>query len=108
MKETRLALEDELDTKIAKAIEDAGGSGWTIYQFHKMYITLCTEKTSRTGSYIKTPETYNYPKCGLINIKNEDDECFKHCTTYHQIIYKQYDQNSTTRIIVIMYHIRQV
>ena len=36
------------------------------------------------GSYIKTPETYTDPKCGLINIKNEDDDCFKHCTSYHQ------------------------
>ena len=49
-----------------------------------MFIKFYNNKTARGGSYIKTPEKYNNPKCGLINIKNEDDECFKHCLTYHQ------------------------
>jgi hypothetical protein len=49
-----------------------------------MYSVLHTITTARSGSYIETPETYNYPKCGLINIRNADNECFKHCTTYHQ------------------------
>ena len=55
-----------------------------------MYISLKTTTTARTGSYIKTPET-NYPKCGLINIENEDGECFKHCTTYHQTKQEHHD-----------------
>ena len=57
LKETILSSEDELDKKITKAIEDAGGSGWTIYQFNKLYIVLCTSQTPRAGSYIKTTET---------------------------------------------------
>ena len=56
MKETILSLEDELDMENAKAIKEAGGSGWAIYKFNKMYIVLRTNKTSRAGSYIKTPE----------------------------------------------------
>ena len=57
MKETILRLEDELDKNITQAIEDAAGSGWGLYQFNKMYILFYTDRTSRAGSYIKTPET---------------------------------------------------
>ena len=49
-----------------------------------MYSVLQINKTSRAGSYIKTTQTYTYPNYGLINRKHEDDECVKHCTTYHQ------------------------
>ena len=56
MKETILSLKSELVVKIEKAIEEAGGSGWTVNQFNKMYITSYTDKPARAGSYIKTPE----------------------------------------------------
>ena len=56
MKETILSLEDELHSKIIDAIDKAQGSGWSIYQFNKMYIVLRTSETARAGLYIKTPE----------------------------------------------------
>ena len=31
----------------------------------------------RGSSYIPTHEKYSNPKCGLINIRNEDQECFE-------------------------------
>jgi len=37
----------------------------------------------RGASYIPTPEPYTNPKCGLINIQNDDDKCFYWCTKYH-------------------------
>ena len=50
----------------------------------KIIITVYSTRRARGSSYIKTPEPYNNAKCGLINIKNEDDECFKWCMKYHQ------------------------
>jgi hypothetical protein len=73
MKESVLSLEDELIIKLRKTFNTITGSGWSIYRFDKMYSVLHTLNTSRSGSYIKTPEKYDYPKCGLINIRNEDN-----------------------------------
>ena len=33
---------------------------------------------------IPTPEKFANSKRGLVNIKNEDNECFKWCVKYHQ------------------------
>ena len=41
-------------------------------------------KAARGSSWIPTPERYSNAKCGLINIKNEDQECFRWCMKYHQ------------------------
>ena len=41
-------------------------------------------KPVRGSSYIPTPEKYSNPKCGLVNIQNDDVECFKWCMRYHQ------------------------
>ena len=41
-------------------------------------------KPVRGSSYIPTPVKFSNPKCGLINIKNDDVECFKWCMKYHQ------------------------
>ena len=41
-------------------------------------------KPARGSSYIPTPTRYSNAKCGLINIKNTDDECFRWCMLYHQ------------------------
>ena len=44
-----------------------------------------TNKPQRGSSWIPTPDRYNNARCGLINIRNEDDvECFKWCVKYHQ------------------------
>ena len=84
MNEATWSLETELHNTIESAVNSIEGSGWAIYNYNKLYVILHTTKTAMAGSYIKTPETYTDPKCGLINIKNEDDDCFKHCTSYRQ------------------------
>ena len=38
----------------------------------------------RASSYIQTPPKFSNAKSGLINIRNEDNECFKWCMLYHQ------------------------
>lgn len=49
-----------------------------------MFIQSFTAKLARGSSYIPTSEPYNYANCGLINIKHDDQECFKRCLRYHQ------------------------
>ena len=66
------------------------GSGWSTYRFNNIYIyihiyiVVPTNKTPMAGSFIKTPDTYKYPTCGVINTKNENNECVHHFTTDHQ------------------------
>jgi hypothetical protein len=95
MKEIILSLEKELIRKLDAAIEASTGSGWSVFRYNKMYSILHTINTPRAGSYIKTPEKYDFPKCGLINIRNEDNECFKHCTAYHQTKQENHDNRLT-------------
>ena len=46
----------------------------------------------RGSSYIPTPARYSNSKCGLINIQNDDQECFRWCMRYHQSEKKQNDK----------------
>ena len=80
---------------MSKAITKVEGSGWASYRYDKPYSILHTLKVQRVGSYIKTSEQYNYPKQGLIPIRNEDHDCFKHCTTYHQTKHDNHDDRLT-------------
>ena len=53
-------------------------------KIHYAFIETYKKKPVRGSSYIPTPEKYINPKCGLINIQNEDQECFRWCMKYHQ------------------------
>ena len=63
---------------------EINGSGWAIKQFLSFELISYETKPARASSYIPTPAPFNNPKCGLINIKNSDNECFKWCMKYHQ------------------------
>ena len=54
-----------------------------ISRIEKIIIVVYQTKKSRGSSYIPTPPPYNNSRCGLINIKNEDDKCFYWCMKYH-------------------------
>ena len=58
------------------------GSGWVIDRIDSHYINVTTYKPLN-GSYIELPMELRNPKKGLINIKNEDDECFRCCHIRH-------------------------
>ena len=60
------------------------GSEWRIDRFTRFIVTCYTVKPLRASSYIPTPAPYNNPKCGLINIQNNDNKCFQWCLKYHQ------------------------
>ena len=49
----------------------------------------------RAGSYIPTPERYSNSRCGLINVKNNDQECFRWCMRYHQSPQGKHDDRTT-------------
>ena len=59
-------------------------SGWVLRKIHYLFIESFSIKPIRGSSYIPTPEKFSNSFCGLINIKNEDNECFRWCMKYHQ------------------------
>ena len=60
------------------------GSGYTVKKINHVFLKSFKVKPLRGSSYIPTPEKFTNPKSGLVNIKNEDNECFKWCMKYHQ------------------------
>jgi hypothetical protein len=59
-------------------------TGWKVVSINNLNMDTFKIKAARGSSWIPTPERYSNAKCGLINIKNEDQECFKWCMKYHQ------------------------
>ena len=59
------------------------GSGWVIDRIDNRYINVTTYKPLNGSSYIELPMELRNPKKGLINIKNEDNECFRWCHIRH-------------------------
>ena len=55
------------------------GSGWTIKSVDGYYINLTKYKPLKGSSYIELPTELRNPAKGLINLKNEDNECFRWC-----------------------------
>ena len=68
---------DEIETSIQKA-ENAEGSGWVLERI--INITLHTAKWDplNAGSYMELPTNLKNKKA-IINMKNQDNECFKWC-----------------------------
>ena len=60
------------------------GSNWIIYRWNFLFYNCLTIKPKRGSSYIPTPLKYANPNCGLINIQNKDQQCFRWCMKYHQ------------------------
>ena len=83
-------VDDQLNEMMAKVenFETADGasfdSAWRIKSYDNLYINIYNIRKIRGASYIPTPEKYSNPKCGLINIQNDDQECFRWCMLYHQ------------------------
>ena len=83
IKETVMSKGDDIEYKTV-SISSREGPYWFRFKYLKLVIHGLTIKPERGGSYIPTPEKYSNPKCGLINIQNDDNECFKWCMKYHQ------------------------
>ena len=59
------------------------GSGWTIQSVDSHYLNIVKYKPMKGSSYIQLPSELRNSKKGLINMKNEDNECFRWCHIRH-------------------------
>ena len=67
--------------KIAVWISE--GSGWTLQSINNHYINVVKYEPIKGSSYIKLPTELRNSAKGLINMKNEDNECFRWCHIRH-------------------------
>jgi hypothetical protein len=93
LQQVLLELANDIN-KLFEAMRHAG-SGFALTKIHYIFLESYDIKPVRGSSYIPTPEKYSNPKCGLINIKNEDQECFKWCMRYHQSKKAKNDDRTT-------------
>ena len=58
------------------------GSGWTVESIESHHLNIANYSPLKGSSYIELPPEIKKSK-GLINIKNEDNECFRWCHVRH-------------------------
>ena len=68
---------DQILNIIAKWISE--GSGWTIESVDNHFLNIVEYTPLKGSSYIELPYELRNSKKGLINIKNNDNECFRWC-----------------------------
>ena len=68
------------------------GSGWTIQSVDSHYLNIVKYEPMKGSSYIKLPNELRNSKKGLINMKNEDNECFRWCHIRHINPQEKYPQ----------------
>ena len=59
------------------------GSGWTIESIGNHYLSVVKYQPLRDSSYINLPPELRKSAKGLINLKNNDNECFRWCHIRH-------------------------
>ena len=59
------------------------GSGWTIQSVDNHHLNIVQYQPMKGSSYIELPQELRNSKKGLINMKNEDNECFRWCHIRH-------------------------
>ena len=59
------------------------GLGWVINRMDSHYLNVTLYKPLNGSSYIKLPAKLGNSRKGLINLKNEDNECFRWCHIRH-------------------------
>ena len=67
---------DQIMNKIGNWMSE--GSGWTIKEVMNHYVNIYKYKPLRSSSYTQLPEGLKNKK-GLVNIKNDDNQCFRWC-----------------------------
>ena len=67
--------------KIAVWISE--GSGWTVESVENHYLNVVKYEPMKGSSYIRLPTELRNSAKGLINMKNEDNECFRWCHIRH-------------------------
>ena len=72
---------DHILNMIAQWISE--GSGWTFESVDNHYLNIVQYQPMKASSYIKLPQELRHHRKGLINMKNEDNECFRWCHIRH-------------------------
>jgi hypothetical protein len=75
------SVEKSADINLEIGMQKLAGSGHVFGGITKFILSIFNVKSLRVGSWIKSPD---YLGRGVVNIVNEDDECFKWCLKYHQ------------------------
>ena len=70
-------MANEIEKEIQK-VQDAEGSGWIFVEVENLTLHVSKWDPVNAGSYIDLPP-YLKNKKAIINMKNEDNECFKWC-----------------------------
>ena len=68
------------------------GSGWIIQSVDSHYLNIVKYKPMKGSSYIQLPYELRNSAKGLINMKNEDNECFRWCHIRHLNQQEKYPQ----------------
>ena len=68
---------DEIEQSIQR-VENAQGSGWVFLKIKNLTLHTAKWDPLNAGSYIDLPENLKNKKA-IINMKNQDNECFKWC-----------------------------
>ena len=80
--------EDEINGSIQTSNEEilnrisvwlSEGSRWTVESVDEQYLNIVRYNTLNGSSYIELPPELRNPTKGLINPRNEDNECFRWC-----------------------------
>ena len=73
--------QEQIVNKIQQWISE--GSGWTIQSVDSHFINVVQYRPLKGSSYIPLPKKLQNSAKGLINLKNEDNECFRWCHIRH-------------------------
>ena len=66
------------------------GSGWTVESIDDQHINIVKYKPLKGSSYIELPSEFRNPAKGLINLQNNDNECFRWCYIRRARTHKKY------------------
>jgi hypothetical protein len=89
-------MNEKMCERIAKFTKE--GSGWIISKLLDFEIKIAKYKPLRGSSYIELPKQFQNPKFRLINMKNEDQECFKWCIGRSECMGQKNPQRVSERV----------
>ena len=101
VKPTIKNLKDEMERGFHKSLDTLSGSNWTVKRIDSIFAVAHTLKAAKGSSYIPTPARLAHSECGLINIQNQDQECFRWCMLYHQSEQKEKSHRITALAKII-------
>ena len=75
-------LENQKESVEADIMSES--DSWRLTSIDSYAVSIYSIKRVRGSSYIPTPVKFSNSKCGLVNIRNDDQTCFYWCLKYHQ------------------------